>query len=131
MDIREATSAELPAVRNVLDGALLESGVSALDTAIADGAVLVPVRERQETADTVLGALVLDGEEIAAVAVRPRLRGQGIGTALVEAAAARRERLVAHFRAEVRPFWASLDFEIRDTGAPGRFRGQLMTKHND
>ena len=40
---------------------------------------------------------VLDGEEILAVAVRRRRRGQGIGSALVEAAGDRREELVAEF----------------------------------
>jgi len=37
----------------------------------------------------ILGTLVLDGTAIAAVAVRPRRRGQGVGTALVRAAAGR------------------------------------------
>jgi GNAT superfamily N-acetyltransferase len=40
---------------------------------------------------------VLDGEEILAVAVRRRRRGQGIGSALVEAALEDRDELVAGF----------------------------------
>ena len=122
--VREATPPELAAVRNVLDGAMLESGVSDLETAIADGAVLVAVRDtsQKETA-TVLGTLVLDGEEIVAVAVRTRRRSQGIGTALVEAAAGRRERPVAEFREAVRPFWESVGFDIRHESDNGRYRG--------
>jgi len=63
---------------------------------------LLSVRVREATDDdalvalddatgeaAILGTLVLDGTAIAAVAVRPRRRGQGVGTALVRAAAGR------------------------------------------
>ncbi len=71
----------------------------------------------------VLGTLVLDGEEIVAVAVRRSRRGQGIGTALVETAATRRGRLVAEFRDRERPFYASLGFDIEPADEDGRLRG--------
>jgi len=71
----------------------------------------------------VLGALVLDGEEITAVAVRRRRRGQGIGTQLVEAASDRRERLVAEFDPRVREFWSSLGFESEPLPDSDRYRG--------
>ncbi|PSP98065.1 GNAT family N-acetyltransferase [Halobacteriales archaeon QS_4_70_19] len=60
----------------------------------------------------VLGALVLDGERVEAVAVRPGRQGQGIGSALVAAAAARRERLVAEFDANVVEFYEMVGFDI-------------------
>lgn len=61
--------------------------------------------------------------EIVAVAVRPGRRGQGIGSALVSAAASRREELVAGFDSDVRPFYESLGFEVECEG--DRCRGSL------
>ncbi|WP_135536778.1 GNAT family N-acetyltransferase [Halostella pelagica] len=80
--------------------------------------------------DTVLGALVLDprdgGAHVEAVAVRRSRRGQGIGTALVEAAAERADRLTADFDPGVRPFYESLGFEIEPTGeGEERLRGTI------
>jgi GNAT superfamily N-acetyltransferase len=118
MDVRAATVEDLPAVMTVFDGALLATDVSAVREAIDHGDLLVAAAEER-----VLGACLLDGEEIDAVAVRRARRDQGIGTALVEAAAARRERLVAEFDPRVRPFWASLGFEIGAAEEPERYRG--------
>lgn len=73
--------------------------------------------------DRVLGALALVEEEIVAIAVRPGRRGQGIGTALVEAAAERRSRLVAEFDGHVRPFYETLEFEIDPATDTDRYRG--------
>lgn len=128
--VREATVEELPDVLNVLDGAALSTDAGRLRTALDRGDVLVAVADGER----VLGALALDGAEITSVAVRRRRRGQGIGSALVETAGARRERLVAEFDARVRPFWERVGFEIRPleparaAGATGgtareRFRG--------
>lgn len=72
----------------------------------------------------VLGALVLDGERIEAVAVRPGRQAQGIGSGLVAAASARRERLVAEFGANVRDFYETIGFEIERSGY-SRYRGVL------
>lgn len=112
VDVREARADERPAVMNVLDGAMLETD------RIGESTRLVAVEEGR-----VLGALVLDGDRIDAVAVRRSRRGQGIGTALVETAATRRERLVAEFREEVRPFYESLGFEVEAANEDGRLRG--------
>jgi GNAT superfamily N-acetyltransferase len=100
---------------NVLDGAMLDLGAD-----LADDATTTLVACEMER---VLGALVLDGEAIAAVAVRRSRRGQGIGTALVETAAGRRDRLVAEYDGDVRGFYESLGFEIKPTSEDGRFRG--------
>lgn len=119
VEIREARVPELPDVLNVVDGAMLETDTGRLRGAIDRSAVLVAVADGER----VLGALVLDGEEITAVAVRQRRRGQGIGTALVEAAANRRDRLVAEFDPRVRPFWEGLGFEIRPADSPSAMDG--------
>jgi GNAT superfamily N-acetyltransferase len=118
--VREATTAELPSVLNVFDNGLLAVDVPRLKDAIDDGAVLVAV----ET-ETILGALALDGQEIAAVAVRRRRRDQGIGRALVDAASERRSTLVATFDERVRPFWDALGFEIEPIEESDRLRGRL------
>jgi GNAT superfamily N-acetyltransferase len=104
----------------VLDGALLELDVDVLRDAIDRGDALVAVE-----GERVLGALVLVESEIEAVAVRRNRRDQGIGTALVATAADDRDRLVAEFDPRVRPFWASLGFEIEPAGEPDRYRGVL------
>ena len=111
MKVRRATD-ETAAVRGILAAAMLETEGAALE----EGTTLVAAVEGR-----LLGALVLDGEEIVAVAVRPGRRGQRIGTALVEAAADRRERLTAGFDPGMRPFYESLGFEIECDD--GRCRG--------
>jgi GNAT superfamily N-acetyltransferase len=72
----------------------------------------------------VLGALVLDGERVEAVAVRPGRQGQGIGSGLVTAARARRGRLVAEFDSDLRDFYADLGFDVEQSGE-ARYRGVL------
>lgn len=121
--VREAIQGELPAVLNVLDGGGLATDHGRLERALARGDVLVAVAGDAGRRDRVLGVLALEGEEITAVAVRRRRRGQGIGTALVEAAGDRRERLRAGFDARVRPFWESLAFAVEPAGDRGRYRG--------
>lgn len=85
--------------------------------------------------ERVLGALVLEppaaapgwarergaDAHVAAVAVRRRRRGQGIGTALIEAAAARADPLTAAFDADRRPFYEALGFDVEPVG--GRLGG--------
>jgi GNAT superfamily N-acetyltransferase len=118
--VRAADIEDLPAVMTVLDGALLELDVDVLRDAIDRGDALVAVE-----GERVLGALVLVGNEVEAVAVRRNRRDQGIGTALVAAAADARDRLVAEFDPRVRPFWESLGFEIEPAAEPDRYRGVL------
>ncbi len=121
--VREATPGELPAVLNVLDGGGLATDYDSVERALAAGDVVVAVAGHAGREERVLGALVLCGAEITAVAVRRRRRAQGIGTALVEAADDRRQRLLAEFDDRVHPFWASLGFETRKLG-DNRHRGQ-------
>lgn len=131
MEVRAARDGELPAVMTVLDAAMLATSADRVREAAAAGDVLAAVEPGR-----VLGALVLDpgrpssdapttGARIEAVAVRRRRRGQGIGTALVGAAADRHGALVAGFDEGVRPFWSSLGFEVAPAGEPGRFVGTL------
>ncbi|RLM48029.1 N-acetyltransferase [Haloarcula sp. Atlit-47R] len=126
MRVREATEADLPAVMNVLDGAALEIDVATVRGGIERDGTLVAVSGDGETttSDRVLGALVLDGDRVAAVAVRRRRRGQGIGTRLVEAALDRRDRLIAEFDTDVRPFYERLGFDVEPLdNEADRFRG--------
>ena len=110
--IRPAVPGEYVTVRSVLEAALLEveSGL------LRRSSVLVAVED-----DRILGALVLCGAEIEAIAVRPRRRGQGIGSMLARRAADRRPRLAAEFDPALRPFYTSLGFEI--CFEDGRCRG--------
>lgn len=119
--VREATASDLPDVMNVLDGAALATDATTVRDLAADDAVLVAV---SADGQRVLGALVLDGEHIDAVAVRRRRRGQGIGTALVETAGERRDRLTADFDADLRPFYEGLGFDIETADETGRLWGQ-------
>ena len=116
MEVRPTRPAERATVRGVLNAAML----SVDDDALGRGTTLVAAADGR-----VVGALVLDGEHIAAVAVRPGRRGQGVGTALVEAAAARRDRLTADFDSGVRPFYESLGFDVERSD--GRCRGVRYT----
>ncbi|MBX0287020.1 GNAT family N-acetyltransferase [Haloarcula salinisoli] len=119
--VRDATVSDLPDVMNILDGAVLRADAAAVQDHIGDDEVLVAVSTDGER---VLGALVLSGHHIDAVAVRRRRRGQGIGSALVEAAADRRERLTAEFDADLRSFYEGLGFTIEQTDESGRLWGE-------
>ncbi|WP_367176949.1 GNAT family N-acetyltransferase [Haloarcula rubripromontorii] len=124
MHVRTAHPDEVPAVMNVLDGAVLSIAVETVRAGAEDGGTLVATSGDSETDGRVLGALVVDGTHIEAVAVRRRRRGQGIGTALVEAALDRRGRVTAEFDADVRPFYEQLEFDIEPLDSESdRFRG--------
>jgi GNAT superfamily N-acetyltransferase len=107
--VRDARPDDRGAALNILDAAMLQS-----DQAEA-GTLLVAVDD-----GSVVGALVLVDDQVDAIAVRRRRRGQGIGSALVRAAHERHVRLVAVFDPKVRPFYESLGFTIRENG-DGRF----------
>jgi len=111
--VRPATPDEYVTARSIVEGALLtlERG------RLARSSTLVAV-----DGGRIVGALVLDGREIRAVAVRPGRRGQGVGTALVEAAADRRPSLSAAFDPSVRRFYIALGFEVRCSD--GQCRGR-------
>lgn len=127
--VRAATADELASVLGILDGAALETDADRVRAGIERGDVLVavpgePAGESDDSGTrTPVGALVLDGDEIANVAVRRRRRGQGIGTALVEAATDRREVLVAECDADVAAFYESLGFDLTSLEG-GRCRGR-------
>jgi len=127
MWVRTATVGELPDVMNAVDGAVLSADAGTVRERIREGGVLVALSDDGER---VLGALVLGGDHIEAVAVRRRRRGQGIGTALVEAAADRRPRLTAEFDADLRPFYERLDFDIDPAEDAGRLRGERGYSNN-
>ena len=127
VDVRPATEDDLPAVMNVLDAAVLEVDASAVRDRIAGshggGGVLVAV-----AGERVLGACVVDasdgaGGHVVAIAIRPGRRGQGIGSALVEAAVELWGPLAADFDEDVRPFYESLGFEVEQVGE-ARFLGR-------
>jgi GNAT superfamily N-acetyltransferase len=132
MEVRPARADELAAVMTVLANGYLAVDAATVEAAIGAGRCLVCADEGR-----VLGALVLDddlpteGARIEAVAVGRSRRGQGIGTALVEAAAAGYERLVCEFDAGVRPFWEALGFEVAPHTVPGRFVGWLDERAAD
>ena len=131
--IRSADPHDALDVRRVVDGALLDVPDDLKDR-IRAGDVLVAVDDADDADDAdgpVVGALVLDGSHVEAVAVRRRRRGDGIGSDLVEAAAGRVDgALSADFRAGIRPFYESLGFDIEgvaeeDGGGTDRLRGRL------
>ena len=109
--VRTGTPDDLLAVMRILDGAMLDVDADdvreRLRERTATDAVLVAVD------DAVVGALVLEGGHVDAVAVRRSARGDGVGSALVETAAARVDGpLTADFDARVRAFYEAVGFDI-------------------
>jgi len=124
VSIRAARGDETEAVRRLLDAAILTVPPD-LPERVAAGDALIAVEGGigPESAD-VVGAVVLDGSHIDAVAVRRSRRAAGVGTALVAAAAERTDApLTATFRAQVRPFYEALGFEVEERD--GRLFGTL------
>jgi len=128
--VRPAEERDALDVRRVLDAAMLE--FDALDERIASGDVFVAIDGGHAieagggagSESRVLGALVLSGTGIEAIAVRRALRDRGIGRALVEHAADRRGALTAEFDGGVRAFYEALGFEVERVGED-RFRSVL------
>ena len=111
MHVREATPEDRLDVRRVLDAAMLDVRED-LPERIDSGDVLVAAED-----GSVLGALVLVQVDdcvahVDAVAVRRARRARGVGSALVRRAVEHEGRLTAEFDPAVRPFYASLGFEI-------------------
>ena len=131
VEIRTAAPDDRLGVRRVLDAAMLDVRED-LRERLAAGDVLVARETRSDEGGVdspVLGALVLCSRgdragRVDAVAVRRARRGQGVGSALVRAAAERHARLVAEFDSDVVPFYESLGFDVRPvSGGDGRLRG--------
>jgi len=149
--VRRSDSGDRAAVANVLDGAGLahedlaarlrdgDAFVFEADGPVLGALVLAGVGEADgaggDTTAAVSGTDVgrvapsIDDAEpgprrIQAIAVRPRRRGQGIGTALVEAAAEAVGPLVAAFDDDLRPFYEQMGFEV-ELLEGGRCRGCL------
>lgn len=152
VSVRPATTDDLPGVLGVLDAAALETDADQTRERIEHDDVFVAVRDTSdgETAEAaasesdsgrqpILGAVVLVEPEagtaasntahIDVVGVRRRRRGQGIGGALVQAAAKEYDRLTAAFDQGVRPFYESLGFTVEPAESEGtdRYRGDLET----
>jgi len=129
--VRRADADDYLDVMRVLDGAMLAVDGPTVRDRIDAGAVLVATADERgaddgDVRDAVHGALVRDGDRVAAVATRRRYRDRGVGTALVTAAGEDRGRLVAAFESGVRPFYESLGFDIEPIeGEDGRLRGRL------
>lgn len=121
IQVRRADADDTLDVMRILDGAMLAVDADAVRDRIGSGEVLVATVD-----DRLVGALVRDGEHVTAVATRRRHRDRGVGSALIGAAFEECGRLVAEFDPDVRPFYASLGFDIEVIeGGDGRRRGRL------
>jgi len=130
--INRATTADTLAVVRVLDAAMLETDINAIETALTAGDVLCV---RFERTDAVVAALVITRPEpatrhIDAVAVRRSRRNRGIGSALIEAALddaaadPRVDRVTARFDPALDGFYAARGFESVAT-TDGHRRGRV------
>jgi len=108
-------------VMRIVDGAMLTADAEAVRERIDAGEVLVATVDGRT-----VGTLVRDGDRVTAVATRRRFRDRGVGSALVSAALAERDHLVAEFDPDVRPFYESLGFEIERREDGERLRGRLV-----
>ena len=117
VELRRGDSDDVVGAMRVLQGALLDIDGSTVRDAAPAGELLLATER-----DWVVGALVLRDGHVEGVAVRRERRGQGIGSALVEAAVLDEGSTVtADFRAGVREFWKNLGFEVEQDGS--RFWG--------
>jgi GNAT superfamily N-acetyltransferase len=119
--VRTATPEDRLAVVRLLDAANLETDLDTVDGRLAAGTVLVAGGD--PPAGTLVARPTAAGAHVVAIAVRNARQDQGVGSALVEAAADRWGRLSAAFDPEVWPFYESLGFTIEER-ADGRLWGR-------
>lgn len=128
--VRPARDEERPAARAVVDRAMLrvpDPGDPQWLVAVEDGRVVGSLALRGAgSAPDASGKRSDPRAEIEAIAVRRGRRGEGIGRALVEAAAERHGSLTAEFREGVRAFYEALGFEVEEHG--DRLRGTLAVR---
>lgn len=105
VSVRPATAEDYVPAMAIVEAALLAVDATTVRRSIEEGQVIVAA-----SGGRLLGVVVLDGSHVEAIAVRPARRGQGIGTALIEAAADRHGRMTATFESAVRPFFAAVGF---------------------
>lgn len=123
VNVREAKQNEADAIRGLIEASMLELEPGLIHSIIASrtpGTVLVAVDSEDSP---ILGAIVVDGRRIEAIAVRPNRRDQGIGTALLTNAAEQTENeLIATFDPSVWPFYERLGFEVESIEEDSRVR---------
>lgn len=120
--VRPAHEHEIEEVITLLDAALLEVDRESIRRRAGSPSILVAVGRGSPS-----GAIVLEGAHVEAIAVRRRERRRGIGTALIDAAAADRGRLTATCDERLRPFYASLGFTFSSQPG-GRLFGRGPTE---
>lgn len=153
VSIRRARPSDFTELLSILDGAALETDSAVVQRAIDADRAFVTVSDSSRTdSEILLGGVVLRGEEtvsspdcrngasgsrafatacsssasaveISAIAVRPGRRGQGIGTALIEAVCSQYAIVRATFDPELRPFYESLGFSCRRCEEQSRLVG--------
>jgi GNAT superfamily N-acetyltransferase len=120
VQIRAASARDHLGVMRVLDGANLRAAATVVEGRIDADTVFVADDDNR-----IVGVLVAvprdEGAHAEAVAVRRKRRGNGIGSALVEAAADRWSPLTADFDPPVKPFYDALGFDCEKRG--DRYRG--------
>ncbi len=114
--IRPATTEEAEDAIAILDGAILSFDRDAIRDPSPETTVLLAITDRP------VGAALVVETELVAVAVRPRHRRRGIGTALVRGCQDRRHALELSADAALAPFYVECGFELVDR-ADGRITG--------
>ncbi len=109
---RPAIPSDIPSIMNIIDGALLQIDLKILNKRISHRDVIVA-----ESHTTIIGVVILTENVIDTIAVRSKRRNQGIGSALVFAAAEQVESpLTAEFDSTSLSFYQHLGFLISPLG---------------
>ncbi|MFB6106461.1 MAG: GNAT family N-acetyltransferase [Halobacteriaceae archaeon] len=103
----------VPAMR-VLDGSLLDVDAATVRRRLEDGTALVAADGLVR--GVLVGARRDDGVHVEALAVRRPDRRRGYGSALLDVAAGRWDRVTARFRPEVRGFYEAAGFRVEAVG---------------